>query len=96
VIDICTCRRQMSSLLCVTVYHTILRINHLFQNGRALLKFRIFILLQSDLFRPQMALAYPLDAISQGPKKSRFQAPITPTCPRKDAARIINITHGAV
>ncbi len=42
-IDICTCRRQMSSLLCVTVYHTILRRNHLFQNGRALLKCRIFI-----------------------------------------------------
>ncbi len=25
-----------------------------------------------DIFRPQMALAYQLDAISQGPKKSRF------------------------
>ena len=39
-------RRQMSSVLCFTVYQTIYRINHLFQNGRALLKCRIFILLQ--------------------------------------------------
>jgi hypothetical protein len=39
-------RLQMSSVLCFTVYQTIYRINHLFQNGRALLKCRIFILLQ--------------------------------------------------
>jgi hypothetical protein len=36
-------RRQMSSVLCFTVYQTIYRINHLFQNGCALLKCRIFI-----------------------------------------------------
>jgi hypothetical protein len=36
-------RRQMSSVLCFTVYQAIYRINHLFQNGRALLKCRIFI-----------------------------------------------------
>ena len=36
-------RLQMSSVLCFTVYQTIYRINHLFQNGRALLKCRIFI-----------------------------------------------------
>jgi hypothetical protein len=41
-------RRQMSSVLCFTVYQTLYRINHLFQNGRALLKCRIFILLQNN------------------------------------------------
>jgi hypothetical protein len=36
----------MSSLLLLYIRQTIYRINHLFQNGRALLKCRIFILLQ--------------------------------------------------
>ena len=36
----------MSSLYVIQVECSILRINHLFQNGRALLKCRIFILLQ--------------------------------------------------
>jgi hypothetical protein len=35
-----------------------------------------------DFFGPQMALAYRLDAISQGPNKSRFPGPNPPTCPR--------------
>jgi hypothetical protein len=30
----------------------------------------------------QMALAFRLDAISQGPKKSCFQGPTPQTCPR--------------
>jgi hypothetical protein len=38
--------------LCYVVpYHTVLWINHLFQNGRALLKCRIFILLQIYHFK---------------------------------------------
>jgi hypothetical protein len=44
-----------------------------------------------------MALAYWLDAISQGPKKlenSRAQPP--PTSPHNGYARIQNIMHGAV
>ncbi len=48
-------------------------------------------------FGPQMALAYRLDAISQGPIKlsiSRAQPPLT--CPHNVSARIKNITHGAV
>jgi hypothetical protein len=45
----------------------------------------------------KMALAYQLDVISQGPKKSRFPGPNP--CPLAlvmDAARIKSITHGAV
>jgi hypothetical protein len=45
----------------------------------------------------QMALAYRLDAISQGPKKSRFPGPHPlPLALVMDAARIISITHGSV
>ena len=40
------CRRQRSSLYVKQVECSLLWINHLFQNGRALLKCRIFILLQ--------------------------------------------------
>ncbi len=45
-------------------------------------------------FGLQMALAYPLDAISQGPKKfenSRAQPP--PTSPSNGYSRIQNIMH---
>jgi hypothetical protein len=50
-----------------------------------------------DFFEPQMALAYRLDAISQGPKKSRFSGPnLLPLALVMDAARIKSITHGAV
>ena len=45
---------------------------------------------------PQMARAYRLDAISQGPKKSISSAQLLSTCPRNVSARIKNITHGAV
>ncbi len=44
-----------------------------------------------EWFWPQMALAYRLDAISQGPKNSQI-----PTFPRNGYARIQNIMHGAV
>ncbi len=46
----------------------------------------------------QMALAgYPLDAISQGPKTSRFPVPNPlPLAQVIDAARIKSITHRAV
>ncbi len=51
-------------------------------------------------FGPQMALAYQLDDISQGPKKSRFPGPNSIPLPlendEKDAARIKSITHGAI
>ncbi len=43
-----------------------------------------------------MALAYRLDAISQGPKISISGAQPPPTCPRNGYARIQNIMHGAV
>ncbi len=46
---------------------------------------------------PQMALAYRLDGISQGPKKSRFPGPNSiPLALEMDAARIESIMHGAV
>jgi hypothetical protein len=53
------------------------------------------LLISYKFFGPQMALAYRLDAISQGPKKlsnSRAQPPTT--CPRNGYARIQNIMHG--
>jgi hypothetical protein len=44
-----------------------------------------------------MALAYRLDAISQGPKNSRFPGPNPlPLAQVMDAARIKSITHEAV
>jgi hypothetical protein len=50
-----------------------------------------------DFFGPQMAFAYWLDAISQGPKKSRFPGPNPlPLALIRDAARIKSITHGAI
>jgi hypothetical protein len=42
-----------------------------------------------------MALAYRLNAISQGPKKSQFPGP-NPLPLGRNAARIKSITHGAV
>jgi hypothetical protein len=51
--------------------------------------------LKSRLFF--MALAYRLDAISQGPKKYRFPGPKPlPLALVMDAARIQSITHGPV
>jgi hypothetical protein len=52
---------------------------------------------KSQVFGPQMALAYRLDVISQDSKNSRFPGPN----PLKlalvmDAARIKSVTHGAV
>jgi hypothetical protein len=41
--DYTICRRQMSSLYVIEVECSILRINHWFQNGRALLKCQIFL-----------------------------------------------------
>jgi hypothetical protein len=51
-----------------------------------------------DFFGPQMALTYQLDAISQGPKKSRFPGPTQPLplALVMDAARIKCITHVVV
>jgi hypothetical protein len=50
-----------------------------------------------NFFGPQMALAYRLNAISQGPKKSRFPGPNPlPLALVMDAARIKSITHGAI
>jgi hypothetical protein len=49
-----------------------------------------------DFFGPQMALAYRLEAISQGPKNSNSRAQPPPTSPRNEYARIQNIMHGAV
>jgi hypothetical protein len=49
------------------------------------------------LLNRQMALAYQLIAISQGPKKSRFPgANPLPLALVMDAARIKSITHRAV
>jgi hypothetical protein len=49
-----------------------------------------------DFLRPQMALAYWLNAILQGPKKSWFPGPNPlPVALVMDAARIKSITHGA-
>jgi hypothetical protein len=47
-----------------------------------------------DFFGPQMALAFRLNAISQGPKKYQFPGP-SPLPPAlvMDAARIKSITH---
>jgi hypothetical protein len=45
-----------------------------------------------DFLLPQMALAYRLDAISQGPKKSRFPGPN----PIPLALITKNITHRAI
>jgi hypothetical protein len=55
------------------------------------------ILLFVSFFGPQIALAYRLDAISQGLQKSRFPGsnPL-PLVQVMDAARINSITHGAV
>ncbi len=52
--DYIICRHQMSSLYVIQVECSILRINHLFQNGRALLKCRIFILLQHNTYNTRM------------------------------------------
>ncbi len=52
--------------------------------------------LDPEFFWPQMALAYRLDAISQGKKLSNSRAQPPPTCPRNGYARIQNILHGAV
>ncbi len=50
-----------------------------------------------EFFGPQMALAYRLDAISQGPKYSQIPEPKPPhTSPRNGYAHIQNIMHGAV
>jgi hypothetical protein len=50
-----------------------------------------------EIFWPQMTLAYRLDAISQGPKNSRFPGPNPlPLALVKDAARIKSIRHGVV
>ncbi len=51
----------------------------------------------ADIFGPNMALAYRLDAISQGSKKSRFPGlnPL-PLGLVMDAAHIEIIMHGAV
>ncbi len=50
-----------------------------------------------DFFGPQMALAYRLDAISQGPKNSQIPGPNPlPIGPNNGYARIQNIMHGAV
>jgi hypothetical protein len=50
-----------------------------------------------DFFGPQMSLAYRLNAISQGPKKSRFPGPNPlPLALVMDAARIKSITHRTV
>jgi hypothetical protein len=49
-----------------------------------------------EFFGPQMALAYRLDAISQGPKTSRFPGPNPlPLALVMDAARIKSITNRA-
>jgi hypothetical protein len=49
-----------------------------------------------DFFEPQIALAYWLNAISQGPTKSCFPEPkLLPLALFMDAARIKSITHGA-
>jgi hypothetical protein len=49
------------------------------------------------VFGPQMALAYRLDAISQGPKNSQFPGPNPlPFALVNGYARIQNIMHGAV
>jgi hypothetical protein len=48
---------------------------------------------------PSQALVhktYRLDAISQGPKNSRFPGPTPSTCPCYGYAHIQNIMHGAV
>ncbi len=50
-----------------------------------------------EFFGPQMALAYRLDAISQGPKSLNFQGPTPlPLALVMDAAQIKSITHGGV
>jgi hypothetical protein len=50
-----------------------------------------------EFFGPQMARAYRLDAVSQGPKNSLFPGPTPPlSCPRNVSARIKHITHGAI
>ncbi len=50
-----------------------------------------------NFFGPQMAFAYRLDAISQGPKKSRFPGPDPfPLALVMDAALVKSITRGAV
>jgi hypothetical protein len=50
-----------------------------------------------DFFGPQMELAYWLDAISQGPKMSRFPGPNPlPLALVMDAAHIKSIMHRAV
>jgi hypothetical protein len=60
-------------------------------NGRGLGPGNLYI------FGLKMALAYRLDAISQGLKNSRFPGPNPlPFALVIDAARIKSITHGAV
>jgi hypothetical protein len=68
----------------------------LVKNGWKLSKAAVDLLLV-DFFGPQMALAYRLDAMSQGPKNSRFPGPNPlPLALVTDAGRIKSITHGAV
>ncbi len=50
----------------------------------------------SRVFWPQMALAYRLDAISQGLKTLEFQGPTPSHLPSNGYARIQNIMNGAV
>ncbi len=58
---------------------------------------RSFMQVTDYFFGSQMALSYRLDAISQGPKKSRFPGPNPlPLALVMDAARIKSSTHGAV
>jgi hypothetical protein len=50
-----------------------------------------------NFFGPHMALAYRLNAISQGPKESQFPGPDPlPLALVMDAARIKSNTHGAI
>ncbi len=51
---------------------------------------------KSQVFGPQMALAYRLDAISQGPKNSRYKGPNPLPLALVMDASIQNIMHGAV
>ncbi len=53
--------------------------------------------LESQLFGPQKALPYQLDAISQGSRESQFPGPNPlPVALVKEATRIKSITHEAV
>ncbi len=60
------------------------RLFHCCKNGQATVLTDHHIHIWSEFFEPQMELAYRLDAISKGPKYSRFPGPnpLPPTCPR--------------